>query len=142
MCRTYCAQTWEEALNRAGVEPSSELRRPENTFFPSAIRVPSPSPQQQEVSSTAVGSAEEAQNQNPLPTNQQKQPEVSEVVKGTSSAKAVEDPKDGPASQNFEKDLASTILPAGEASKEKEKDVPPQETAKVPPPKLQIKLSK
>ena len=38
VCRAYCAQTWEEALNRAGIEPSSELRRPENTFFPSAIR--------------------------------------------------------------------------------------------------------
>ena len=64
---------------------------------------------------------------------------MSEVVKRTSSAKAVEDPKDGPASQNFEKDLASTILPAGEASKEKKKDKdvpPPQETANVPPPKM------
>ena len=32
--RAYYAQTWEEALNRAGVEASSELRRPENIFFP------------------------------------------------------------------------------------------------------------
>ena len=38
VCRTYCAQTWEEALNRAGVEASSKLRRPENIYFPSAIR--------------------------------------------------------------------------------------------------------
>ena len=27
VCQTYCAQTWEEALNRAGVEASFELRR-------------------------------------------------------------------------------------------------------------------
>ena len=32
MCRIYCAQTWDEALTRAGVEASSELRKPENVF--------------------------------------------------------------------------------------------------------------
>ena len=37
VCRIYCAQTWDEALNRAGVEASSELRRPENVFYPKAI---------------------------------------------------------------------------------------------------------
>ena len=37
MCRTYCAQTWDEALNRARVEASSELRKPENIFYPPAI---------------------------------------------------------------------------------------------------------
>ena len=35
--RIYCAQTWGEALNRAGVEASSELRKPENIYYPSAI---------------------------------------------------------------------------------------------------------
>ena len=34
VCRIYCSQTWDEALNRAGVEASSELRRPENIYFP------------------------------------------------------------------------------------------------------------
>ena len=28
VCRIYCAQTWDEALNRAGVEASSKLRKP------------------------------------------------------------------------------------------------------------------
>ena len=37
VCRIYCAQTWDEALNRAGVEASSELRKAENVFYPSAI---------------------------------------------------------------------------------------------------------
>ena len=36
MCRAYCAQTWEEALNQARVEASSELRKPESIIFPSA----------------------------------------------------------------------------------------------------------
>ena len=31
MCRTYCAQTWDEALNRAGVEASSKLRKLETS---------------------------------------------------------------------------------------------------------------
>ena len=37
MCRSYCAQTWGEALNRAGVEVSSVLRKPKNIFYPLAI---------------------------------------------------------------------------------------------------------
>ena len=40
VCRAYCTQTWEEALNRVGIDASSELRRPENIFFPSAIQIP------------------------------------------------------------------------------------------------------
>ena len=30
----YCSQVWAEALNRAGVETSSELRRAENVYYP------------------------------------------------------------------------------------------------------------
>ena len=37
MCRAYCAQTWEETLNQAKVEASSELRKPESIIFPSAL---------------------------------------------------------------------------------------------------------
>ena len=48
VCRAYCAQTWEEALNRAGIDTSSELRRPENIFFPPAIRAPSSASGQKE----------------------------------------------------------------------------------------------
>ena len=33
VCRAYCAQTWEEALNRAGIDTSSELRKSKNIFF-------------------------------------------------------------------------------------------------------------
>ena len=49
VCRAYCAQIWEEALNRAGIDTFSELRRPENVFFSSAIRAPSLAPSQKEV---------------------------------------------------------------------------------------------
>ena len=37
VCRIYCSQTWDEALNRAGVEASSKLRKPENVFYSFAI---------------------------------------------------------------------------------------------------------
>ena len=40
VCRAYCAQTWEEALNRVGINASSELRKPKNIFFPPALQVP------------------------------------------------------------------------------------------------------
>ena len=41
VCRAYCAQIWEEALNQAGIEASSELRKPENIIFPPALQIPS-----------------------------------------------------------------------------------------------------
>ena len=46
VCRAYCAQTWEEALNRAGIDASSELRRPKNIFFLPTIRAPGLAPNQ------------------------------------------------------------------------------------------------
>ena len=33
VCRAYCTQTWEEALNQTGIEASSELRKPQNIVF-------------------------------------------------------------------------------------------------------------
>ena len=40
VCRAYCTQTWEEALNRAGIDASSELRKLENIFFLPTLQVP------------------------------------------------------------------------------------------------------
>ena len=37
VCHAYCAQTWEEALNQAGIDASSALRKPENIVFPFAL---------------------------------------------------------------------------------------------------------
>ena len=54
MCCIYCAQTWDEALNRAGVEASFELRKPENIYYPSAIRASDLLSAQGEVTSTVV----------------------------------------------------------------------------------------
>ena len=37
VCRAYCTQTWEEALNRAGIDTSSELRKSKNIIFPHTL---------------------------------------------------------------------------------------------------------
>ena len=34
VCRTYCAQVWDEALNQAGVKASSVLRKTESVYYP------------------------------------------------------------------------------------------------------------
>ena len=38
VCRTYCLQVWNEALNLTGVEASSTLRRTENVYYPPTIQ--------------------------------------------------------------------------------------------------------
>ena len=40
VCRAYYTQTWEEALNRAGIDTSSKLRKPKNIIFPLALQIP------------------------------------------------------------------------------------------------------
>ena len=141
VCRTYYAQTWKEALNWAGVEASSELRKPENVYFPPAIRASAPPSTQGDVASTVTDPIQEAQPQDPLPLNQLEQPKEPEVSKDTSSGKAVEVPQDGAASQGFEQALALTTMPAEGASKDKEDTIPTEvdkPTSKTS--KLQIKL--
>ena len=41
VCKLYYAQVWDEALNQAGIEASSVLRKVENVYYPEAIRPPS-----------------------------------------------------------------------------------------------------
>ena len=140
VCQAYCAQTQEEALNRTGIDASSELKRPENIFFPPAIRAPGSTFGQKEAAPPVTKSPEDAQLQNPPTSNQQEQTKELEVPQGTSSDRVAEAPQPGAASQNFEKELASTTLPVGRASKEKEKEIPPESTDKASKSKLQIKL--
>ena len=66
VCRAYCTQTWEEALNRAGIDASSELRKPENIIFPPALQIPN----QKEAAPLVSQPAEEAQPQNPSSSSQ------------------------------------------------------------------------
>ena len=66
VCHAYCAQTWEEALNQARVEASSELRKPESIIFLSALQVP----KQTEIAPLASQPVNEAPPQHPPTTDQ------------------------------------------------------------------------
>ena len=67
VCHIYCTQTWDEALNRARVEASSELREAENVFYPSAIRASDPPSTQDEVASITADPNPEVLCQDPPP---------------------------------------------------------------------------
>ena len=136
VCRAYCVQTWEEALNRAGVEASFELRRPKNVFFPPAIRAPGLTPSQKEVAPPVAKPAKDAQLQNPPLSSQQEQAKEPKIPHGASLDKVAEALQPGAASQTFEKDLALTTLLVGGASKEKDKEVAPEAVDKALKSKL------
>ncbi|XP_050290491.1 uncharacterized protein LOC126728748 [Quercus robur] len=70
VCRIYCAQTWNEAFNRAGVEASSELRKAENVFYPTAIRASNPPSSQAEDTSSTTNPNQEVLPQNLPPPGQ------------------------------------------------------------------------
>ena len=54
VCRNYCLQVWNEALNQARVEASSALRRAESVYCPLAIRASSPISSKADTSSEVV----------------------------------------------------------------------------------------
>ena len=86
VCRAYCAQTWEEALNQAGVEASSELRKLESIIFPSALQVP----KQTKIALLAPQPVNEAPPQHPPTTDQPEQGKEKETQKEPSSDKMTE----------------------------------------------------
>ena len=88
VCRVYCAQTWEEALNQAGVETFSKLRKPESIIFPSALQIP----KQTEIAPFAPQPVNEAPPQHPPTTDQPEQGKEKETQKGPSSDKVTETP--------------------------------------------------
>ena len=67
VCRAYYTQTWEEALNRVGIDASSELRKPKNIIFTHALQIPN----QKEAAPPVSQLAEEAQPQHPPSSSQQ-----------------------------------------------------------------------
>ena len=136
VCRAYCAQTWEKALNQAGVEASSGLRRPESIIFPLALQIP----KQAESAPFAPQITNEAPPQHPHSTVQPEQGSAQETLKGSSSGKVTEALQPEAASQDFEKQLALVTLPAEGSLQEKEKKSPPEAADQASKPKLQIKL--
>ena len=120
VCRIYCAKTWDEALNRAGVEASSDLRKPENVFYPEAIRPSALLPHQAEAPPSVVNLNEEVL---PYSFPLSGQPELAKgriAPPGASSDKTATVSKAEMASQIFQQDLASTVLPAGGVTRNRE----------------------
>ena len=143
VCRIYYAKTWDEALNRGGVEASFELRRPENVFYPEAIR-PSDTPTLQvETTPSTVNLNEEVLPPSLPPPGQPDPAKEDTAPPEASSDRTAAASEAGVASLGFQQDLASTVLPAGGATKDKgqvttvEVDKPASQA-----PKIQIKLKK
>ena len=112
------------------------FRSPENIIFPPAFQIPN----QKEAAPPVSQPAEEAQPQHPPSSSQQEQDRETETLKDSSSDKVAEALQPGVASQGFEKERASTTLPVEGASKEKEKEIPPEAADKAFEPRVQIKL--
>ena len=136
VCRAYCTQTWEEALNQAGVEASSQLRKRESIIFPLALRIHG----QKEAASPVSQPTKEAQSQHPPSTSEQGQGKEQEILKESSSDKVTEAPQPVATSQDFEKQLALVTLLAQGSLKGKEKETPLEVADQAPKPKPQINL--
>ena len=143
VCHIYCAQTWDEALNRAVVEASSKLRKAENVFYPPAIWISDPPSTQAKMTSINIDPNPEESLQDPPPPSQQEPAKEASASQVAPLDKAAAVPNADVASQGFQQDLASTIMPAEGVAKGKEgvatskADKPANQTSK-----LQIKLKK
>ncbi|XP_030959228.1 ensconsin-like [Quercus lobata] len=136
-------RTWSEALNRAGVEASSELRRPENVYYPEAIRPSTPQPYQADAPSLVTNLNEEVLPRNSPPCGQPGPTKERLAPPGASPDKITTASEAGTASQGFQQELDSTVLPTGGITKAKdgiatlEADIPASQTTQI-----QLKLKK
>ena len=55
ICKTYCALTWDEALNQTGIEASSVLRKAGSVYYPPTIRLTSSSDSKADLSPSKAG---------------------------------------------------------------------------------------
>ena len=120
VCRIYCARTWSEALNRAGVEASFELRKPENVFYPKAIRPSVLLPHQADTPSSIINLNEEVSPHSFPPRSQPKLAKEGLAPPGASLDKTTTASEAETASQGFQRDLDSTVLTTGGVTKVKE----------------------
>ena len=60
ICRYYCLQVWNGALNQAGVEASSALRRADSVYYPFAIHASSSSDPKVETATKEADTGEES----------------------------------------------------------------------------------
>ena len=60
ICRYYCLQVWNEALNQARVEASSAFKRVESAYYPPAIQASGSSGPKVDAASKEVGTRKES----------------------------------------------------------------------------------
>ena len=102
VCRIYCAQTWNEALNRAGVEASSKLRKAENVFYPTTILASDPPSSQTEDTPSTTNPNQEGLPQNLPPPGQLEQAKETNAPPKVSLDKTAVASKAEVASQGFQ----------------------------------------
>ena len=112
-------------------------------FYPTAIRASDPPSTQAKVTPTATDPNQEVPPQNPPPPSQQEPTKETSAPQEASLDKAAAAPEAEVASQGFQQDLASTVMPAEGAAKDKER-ITTSEADKLAnqASKLQIKLKK
>ena len=157
MCRAYYLQVWNEALNLAGVEASSTLRKVKNVYYPPAIRVSGSLASPDDVAPNVASPIEETLSKDPLHSNSpqevaeqagpaDKEKEVFkevtlEMTKPSNTPK--DSSKEGVGSQNIELVLVTLPIPTKEDPKGKSsrssKTATSQPT-KTPKDKLVIKM--
>ena len=143
VCHIYCARTWNEALNRVGVQASSELRKPENVFYSEAIRPSILLPHQADAHSSIINLNEEVSPHSFPPLGQPESAKRGLAPPGASPDKTTTASEAETASQGFQQELDSTVLPTGGITKAKdgiatsEADLPASQT-----PQIQLKLKK
>ena len=69
ICRTYCALTWDEALNQAWVKASSVLRKAESVYYPPAIFLVSSSDSKADPASSEAAEAQGSPTRAPPTVN-------------------------------------------------------------------------
>ena len=102
VCRIYCAKTWDEALNRTGVKASSELRKPENVFYPEAIRPSVLLPHQTDAPSSVININEEVSSHSFPPLGQSESAKEGLAPPGASPDKTTTASEVEMASQGFQ----------------------------------------
>jgi len=106
-------------------------------FYPPAIRASDPPSTQAEVTSITADPNPEVLLQDPPPSSQPEPAKETSASQEASLDKAAAVPKAEVASQGFQQDLASTVMPAEGASKDKEgittskADKPANQTSKL-----------
>ena len=157
VCRAYCLQVWNEALNLVGVKVSSALRRAENVYYPLVIQALGSSASPDDATPKVASPIEEASSKDPVHSNSpqemveqanpaDKEKEVSKEValEMTKPLNAPNDSsKEGVGSQNIELVLATLPILAKEDTKGKSlgsSETATSQPTKTPKDKLVIKM--